>query len=282
LLHIPKCAGLSLAKALSHAIGAKNPADGFDLSLYGDFDAFETVREDFRAKIHSDDNPVDSNHDFLGGHYALSSIRKYYPNAHILTVFREPGSRLLSHWLFLRQHRDEHLTVWGKWGDAFRRAREPFLKFASDPAFAFQTDNLMLRFLLWPDPRIRPDVFIAPDVEQALVAEALTRLMSLDFVDYLENDQLVANIGHWLRAPFGLERINETAPAVAEAPVDLDRELSPQAVEAMDLRTRLDLALWREVVRRGNPNLDPDDLRTRILRSNIDRHRAIQFAGRDG
>ncbi len=56
--------------------------------------------------------------------------------------------------------------------------------------------------ILWPDARISANAFIDPSLDDALVEDALGRLRGFEFVDYIENPQLPANVQDWLGGAF--------------------------------------------------------------------------------
>ena len=215
--------------------------------------------------------------DFIGGHFALSTLRRNYPVGNYCSVVREPVCRLISHWLYWRQFSDDALAPWGPdWARLVNLARRPLLEFLQAPEIACQTDNLVTRMLLWPDQRIPAGGFIPTGADSWLLIDALKALRRLHFVDHLENPQFAANVGRWIGRPFVMQRANETRRAHDGFPVDLDHELTPEALALLEHRSRLDLVLWREVVASRQPSESPDALRRRAIASVLERHRAVQ------
>jgi hypothetical protein len=212
------------------------------------------------------------------GHISLSTLRAASPSAQVLTILREPTSRLFSHWLFWRQLADDFLAVWGSWADLVRRARRPLARFITDPRLACQTDNLTVRMLLWPHPLIPNDGFIERRHDSQLVSEAMTRLSELSFVDVVENEAMPDNLRNWLGRPLVYERMNETSGMPNDLRCPLDPELSPEVEDLVEERSRLDLVLWTNMVTNRLGGEDPGNLRSRTISTNMDRYRRLMDA----
>jgi hypothetical protein len=71
--------------------------------------------------------------------------------------------------------------------------------------------------------------------------------------------------------PLVLRRLNETRQIPPEYCSPLDRELSLPALELLEARSRLDLALWSEAAALAMP-VDPTRLRQQTLLANISRY----------
>lgn len=276
-LHIPKSAGMAFNSSLAEALGATAVVAGFDHSLFGAFDAFDTLGPAVDATVYGPDDALPAGAHLVGGHFAYSTLRRFYPEANFCCVVREPVCRLVSHWLYWRHFSDESLESWGpNWSRLVSLARRPLVEFLKAPEIACQTDNLATRMLLWPDARIPAGDFIPGGADTQLLACASKALRGFHFVDHLEDPQFAANVGRWLDKRFEMQRFNDTQRALEGFPVDLDRELSPEAMELLEHRSRLDLVLWRLVVRSRTPEQDPAALRARVVSSVLERHRAVQ------
>jgi hypothetical protein len=276
-LHIPKCAGQAFRHGLSEALHPSTTLSFFDHSLFGAFDRFETIAPELKASIFGPEDQIPTNADFIGGHFAVSTARHFYPEANYCTVLREPTSRLLSHWLFWRQHSDEDMAPWGaQWGDLIRRARNPLADFLRDPELASQTDNLIVRMLLWPDPRIPADDFIRTGQDEALLKDAIAILRRFEFVDFIENPDCALNLEKWICSRFALKTVNATREASEGFPVNFGRELSAEALALLEERSRLDHVLWREVAARRRPHEDGRAIEAAVLQSNIDHQKFVQ------
>ncbi|MEP9379044.1 hypothetical protein ABLE91_20185 [Aquabacter sp. CN5-332] len=277
-LHFPKSAGTSFRVSLCGALGAKFAVEGFDHSIFGDFTQFDTIGDQFKSLIFGPSDLMPSSPCFVSGHFAASTLKKNYPRANFCTVLREPISRILSFWLFWRQFNDEEaIGPWGPiWGERMCRARRPIVDFLRDPELACLTDNLFVRMLLWPDPRIPRRGFISPQQAPALVADALAELQRFNFVDYVENPDFVRNVEEWIIAPFALQRLNETRSAHPQFPVILDSELTAEANALLGQNSRMDFELWGKIVKARSPKADIRSLQARTLRENIAHFRAVQ------
>jgi hypothetical protein len=178
-MHIPKTAGTWLRTEIQACTNTCGPAPGFDLSVFGDFAAFETVDPTLRSNVYFDGRLPQLDASFVTGHISASTLSTCRAGVQLITVLREPRSRLLSHWLFLRGLTDDQLRPWGKWGDYIRTARRPLTDFLSDRNVASHTDNLAVRMLLWPNPDIPGGAFISGSADVRLLDAARGRLQKL-------------------------------------------------------------------------------------------------------
>lgn len=189
-----------------------------------------------------------------------------------MTLLREPASRLLSLWLYWRQTDPGSLEVWGAWDNAVRKAYKPLEEFLNAPEPACQTDNALVRMLLWPDDRIPVGAFIDRGHDDALVADASARLLTFDFLSVVEVPDLQSRLQAWLGRELVMGWRNETARMPASLRSSLDRELTVEACRRLEDLSRLDLALWRNVVRMTLPSVDHTLLRRRVIEANVERH----------
>lgn len=274
-MHIPKTAGTSLVSALREAVQPRREVSGSDLCLSGTFTDFASMAPHERARTfhRAKDMPADA--DLIAGHMALSTLRQAYPRARFMTVLRDPFSRLLSHWLYWRQMGEEELQPVGGWAAYVRTSQRPLEQFLSAQSIAFQIDNLALRMLLWPDPRIAADRFIDPADDEALIWEAAKRLHDFDFVDIVESEDLQRNLETWLDCALPFQRLNETGriPEALRSP--LHRELTSAAHDALFARSRLDSRLWQMVAAMRLHGADVAVVRERVILSNVARYSTI-------
>jgi hypothetical protein len=243
-MHIPKTSGCSLMAGLYEALHPTGRVGGFDLSMFGAFDAFDTVEPAMRRTVCGHALPIEDASDLICGHYAYSTIVRSRPNAQLMTALREPRSRLLSLWTFWRVQADDGLRPWGKWGDIVRLARRPLLEFLGCREAACQTDNVAVRMLLWPHPLVPAGDFIDGAFDRRLVGEATDRLRRFAFADVIENPEFETNLRNWLARPFAYARVNETRHVAPELRVPLRNELVPEALRLIEHRSRLDRLLW--------------------------------------
>jgi hypothetical protein len=187
-MHVPKTAGTSVAAALIDALRPNTTLTGFDRVLFGDYEEFSSIHDEIRRTIYFSANALPAA-DLFFGHAAYSTLRQRFPNGHLMTVLREPFSRILSHWLYWRSLSDDVLVPLGSWADRVRRSRLPLDQFLSHPCVACQLDNLVVRMLLWPHKLIPVDNYIDPRHDQRLLAEAHDRLAHFSFVDVVESPE---------------------------------------------------------------------------------------------
>ena len=270
-MHIPKTSGTALMSALAASLNPSAVVTGFDHCLFGSFSSFNTFSVSEQQRIYKTSNDLPAGKELVMGHFAFSTLREAYPHAHIFTVLRDPVSRVLSHWLFWRQHTDLLLEPLGDWAAFVRYGREPLARFLNQPRIACQIDNLALRMLLWPNPFIKPDQFIDPVHDEHLVREAIARLDALDFVDIIENDRFLQNLERRFDRAFVYMRSNETSAIPREFRSPLHREFTSEAQELLAARTRLDLRLWTAIANRQMVE-GVAALRERTILANIARY----------
>ena len=87
-MHIPKASGSSLRLALLEALAPSSPLFGHDRSLFGRFEAFETMEPEIRQSIFFSENPVPINRDFVAGNVSFSTLTTSYAHANFITVLR--------------------------------------------------------------------------------------------------------------------------------------------------------------------------------------------------
>ncbi len=269
-LHVPKTAGSSLIAAIVGALQPDTVVSGFDRVLFGTFADFASLDANLQQAVFRDPAQI-PNATLLAGHLALSSLRHHGASRPVMTVLREPVSRLLSHWLFWRGHTDERLAPWGAWADQVRLSRLNLEAFLSADTLACQNDNLVVRMLLWPHPDIPDGGFIHPRHDRRLLAQARRACRSLAFADLVENPDLAGNIGRFLGRTVTVARSNETSPLPETLRRPLEEALPPAAFAALSSLTRLDRAIWQDVLRQRLPKTDDHAFREHVLMRNVAR-----------
>ena len=270
-MHVPKTAGTAIAMSLRRALHPRQEVFGWDKSSFGGFQDYASIDPDVRKKIFLTPELLPASADLVRGHFALSTIRNRYPAARCMTILREPMSRTLSQWLFMRSHEDHGLAQWGAYAAYHAQARQPLAKFLQTAEVAGHTDNVAARMLLWPSALVPNEGFIQRSQYRAVFEEALNKLSALSFVDVIENGSLLSNLGHWLGRDVSRFTINETTaiPDVFRSP--LARELTAEAYDLMEARTCIDKALWSHCVTTRMPGVDPGRLQTLALLNNVAR-----------
>ncbi|WP_267389705.1 hypothetical protein [Sphingomonas sp. GC_Shp_3] len=209
----------------------------------------------------------------IAAHMGAGTAFSRYPDAQRLTVLRVPEARLVSHWLYWRAIGDEYL-VFPEDRIKLPIARGTLEAFVMDERLAFELDNVAVRMLLWPDPRIAPDRWIDAEGEQLLDA-ALERLSGFDHVDVIENDRFVENLSAWLKLPIVVERLNETPDLPEDLSGILADELTPGTLRQITRLTRLDRQLWNYVARSKMSLEAVEALRSATLMTTTLRHQAL-------
>jgi hypothetical protein len=274
-MHVPKSAGTALAAGLQAALLPNTVLAGFDASLFGTFSDYSGIAEPIRRLIHLPPAALPGDVQMVAGHFAFSGLRRAYRRGRFMTLLREPVCRLLSLWLFWRQHDDSMLAPWGRWGDHVRLSRQPLARFLRSPLVACQTDNQVLRQLLWPHPLIPDGGFIDPSHDRILVRQARQRLSRFGFVDAIENPGFSQRLEEWLGCPVPTERLNETSAIPDSLRRPLDSELTPEARELLTMRSRLDLELWHGVMQDRMPDTDIAAIRENTRARTLARYAAL-------
>jgi hypothetical protein len=180
---------------------------------------------------------------------------------------------LLSLWLFWRSHADDQLLQWGgQWGDRVRHSRRPLVDFLRTREVACQTDNQLVRMLLYPHYLIPIDDFIDDRHDTALVQAATERLARFSFLDLIENQTLVSNLANWLGRPVTLGRFNETTNMPRPFKTSMAYELTDEAWALLGARSRIDLQLWLALAAERVPQIDARLLRREAIATTISRH----------
>jgi hypothetical protein len=271
-IHVPKTSGTALRAGLEAALEPRWSLEALDASLFGGFQDFDSMAPEIRRLIYLNADALPRGATFVSGHLAASTAERGYGDAQLVTLIREPQSRILSHWLFWRAQPEQHLAPWGGWASIVRKAARPLEQFLADPALACQLDNLHVRLLLWPHKLIPDDGFIAERHDQTLVGEALARLGRFAFADLVENPRLRDSLESWCGRAVSHVRANETLPVPRQLRSPLHRELTPRALELLEACCRLDLMLWAALARARLPDLDIERLRARTLSQAVARH----------
>ena len=271
-MHVPKCSGTSLIQALVAAGMAPSAFSGFDETLFGDFAAFESLSERLRTSIYLDPNDLPKGTEFVAAHMSFVTLSRGFPGGQLLTLLREPVSRLLSLWLFWRSHTDEQLQDWGQWGDRVRSSRRPLVDFLRAREVACQTDNQLLRMLLWPHQLIPRDDFIDTRYDAILIQAAAGRLAQFSFSDLIENQSFESNLANWLGRPIVFGKFNQTANIPQSLKMPIARQLTNEAWALLEARSRLDLKLWLARAVERVPQINLHRLRRETIEITIGRH----------
>lgn len=275
-MHVPKTAGTSMLLALHDLLRPRVAVQGMDRAMFGGFAAFADFDAAALRQIHPADATV-PDAALIAGHFACSTLERY-PGAQLMTVLREPMSRALSHWLFWRGYDHALLAGWGAWPERVGLARLSLRDFLSSAQVACQLDNVTARMLLWPHPLIPVDGFIERRHDARLLAEARARLARFAFVDALENPGFGGRLAAWFGRAVDSRHANQTPGMPEPLRCDLAAELTPATVELLSQRSRLDLALWRDVIAARMPDRDPACVRAETVAMNVARYAALAAA----
>lgn len=272
-MQVPKASGSALTVGLCEVLPATARVHGWDHAFFGTFREFETMAPGVRQDIYQFLPPANGA-DFVYGQFAYSTLVQGRPAARLMTVLREPRTRLLSLWLYWRSFSDEDHAAAGAWGRIQRLTRRPLAEFLDQPEAACQSDNVYVRRLLWPHALIPDNGFIDSASDERLVNEAIARLKRIDFADIVENPQLENNVRAFVVRPFVYRRVNET-DVRPDLGVHLEEELSGETLLMVEHRSRLDREIWRAVAAERIAGMDLTALSDDTFRRAITRYVAL-------
>lgn len=262
-LHLPKAAGTSIFTLLQDVLRPRDVAYYFDRTQFGDFDDFDSLSQDMRAGLLLAPREIEL--DLAAGHVSRTTLLSLAGGrGRLMTVVREPMSRLLSHWMYWRGYDDARLALYGGWGRRIALSRGRLADFGERPEIASATDNPLLRMLLWPHPLIPDGGFIDPSHDETLLSEAIKHLSHFDFVGSVENPHLMSALSAWLNSaypPSAHIRLMRGLSALLHGQKEAATERNEQrltsgiggrwlseevasAERVLRERTRLDLKLW--------------------------------------
>ena len=277
--HIPKCAGTSMQTALALALRA-TPVLGWDLQSFGTFDDWPSVAPEWRARVVGQGLALPSRPVLVAGEFTPATTMAAYPDGQHVTLLREPRSRLVSLWDFLRTKPPEDNVLFGSYGTSRApHAQRGLAHFLAADLELEIVDNQYVRMLLWGHPLVRDGRPIDERDDEELLDAAVDVLLGYAHLDVLENPAWPARFEAWLGRPFAIGRANETRPSPAERRADLRAELTPAALELMARWTRLDRELWEHVLQIAMPEADPREVADTAFEATVDRHAALLDGG---
>jgi len=271
-MHIQKTSGQAVAAGLARHFPLQSLIGGFDQSMFGAFDRFDTLSAVALNSIYFDSLPPGT---MFAGHMSYSTLASIAPDVQITTVLREPRSRLLSLWMYCRGRTDDQLEGWGAWRDVVTLSHRSLSEFLSCDKTACLTDNIFVRMLLWPHPLISPGLPIDERYDFLLISEAVERLETMAFYDVIENPAFVSNFSDWLGFPFVYDKINETTWVPVERRLSLRHILTAEAFRLLEKNSRLDRILWDTVVAERIRGTTQTQLADETFRQTIHRHEQI-------
>ena len=265
-LHIPKSAGTSMSKGLDIFLHPKHSIiGGFDSVVFGKFDDFKSINHKISSKIYVGTNYLPKAVDLVTGHFSYNTLINAYPHGQIITIMREPSSRLLSFWMYWRSYNDKQVKMFGTWGKRILLARKSFKEFLNASEIYCQTDNITTRMILYPHRLIPLDRAIDPLYDNQLLIEARRIINKLAFVDIIENPKFLNRLSTWLGGSFELQRENVTGAIPLPFRRNLHNEFDQETLELLEKRTRLDRILWHDIISKYNPDLDSSVLERSIV-----------------
>lgn len=271
-MHIPKSAGSSFSSGIRNAMRPCRQVFGWDLCTFGAFSDINSFAPEIHAVTYSSADKLPALVDLILGHFAMSTITTRYPQAQLITIVREPMSRLLSLWLYMRSHTEPGIVRWGSYAGCLRQARGTLLEFLVHRPLASQTDNVICRMLLWPNPLIPENDFIDPVHDNEIVGQAMARLKTFALVDLIENPELTANLSSWFGKPFIIAPENQTPMIQHEFRKPMHKALSPEACDLLGWHSRLDAQIWKSIVQQRIADVNVAAFQVNTLMHNVARY----------
>lgn len=243
--HVPKTGGSALNSAFRQSLGeVKAVAADQDRSLFGPYDDFASWSPTEFKRMALSPAALESDAKYVSGHFAVSTILQGLPDAQLVTLLREPVSRLLSHWIYWRKVCEGNLDGFGSWAERLVLSRGTLSEFLSEPSIACQTDNVAVRMLLWPSPLIPDDDFIAPEHDEELLRQAMEMLDRFAMVGIYEDRNSTALFESFLGTKLQIKKENETAGISSRSATPLAGEMNDYAMGLVMSRCRLDFKIW--------------------------------------
>jgi hypothetical protein len=254
-VHVPKSAGSSIKSA----VGARcDPATvsprQLDQVLFGGFDRFDAMPNQTHEIIAVDGAAALGGCDVVMGHFSVASFSPHFDTTEMMTVLREPRTRLLSLYTFWRGWSPERHADWDPYDASRRAVTASWDEFLNDPSLASQTDNVVARMLLSPHPKIPCDRFISVMDQDEITQAASTLLDQFGFAGVVESGtDLWMGLSEWLESPIEAER-----SLVTPIPTDTDwtSSITASSAAALSQRTAIDTQLWRHLAHKHNDDVD--------------------------
>jgi len=254
-MHVPKSAGSSIKNAVAARCDPATVASKeLDRVLFGGFDGYDEMPTRTRETIAVDGADQLRGFEVVMGHFSVASFNPHFDATEMMTVLREPRTRLLSLYTFWRGWTAERHADWDPYDASRRAVTASWSAFLSDPSIASQTDNVVARMLLAPHPKIPRDGFIAPTDEDEIVETACALLDRFGFADVVESGAgLWSGLSSWLETQVEPERT-----LVTRIPADTDwtTSITSSSAAALSRRTSIDRRLWRRVAVDRNEDVD--------------------------
>lgn len=194
---------------------------------FRDFDALDATVRNLMA-VTDDDIRSMRQSAAISGHFSLTTLLSLTSPQAIGTILREPRARTLSLYLYWRTP-----TIF----DAVRpyRAHEhallPLDRFLNEPRVAPAVDNQICRMLLYGDPRMPTDGFIAPSDINAVASDAIAQLDTLGSVGVLElGDSAWRGLDQLFDVHLEPGRMNVTGELKNPVPLRVGEEVRASAI----------------------------------------------------
>ena len=218
----------------------------WDTSLASPVTEVDLLPHEFREYTLVEESELEdlSRSELVIGHFCLPTLLRVAPPESIAMLLREPRTRLISVYAFLR------LTPGGD--EASRLARvhtgRPLDEFLAEPLQAPALDNAVCRMLLYGDPRIPDADFIPAEHIDSLACEAIKRLDRLGFVGVLERGQATwRGLSRFFGVTLEPTRANVSKATTPEF-MPVHEPILDRTLDLLHARTAADTLVYRQVL----------------------------------
>lgn len=251
-LHIAKCAGSSVEDALVAATGSPlPPRQQFDTCYLAGTAATDLRNSAARDTVAWDDLPEMPGPYVFHQHWSLPTLLREFDPADVATVLREPRLRILSFVEFVRAGSPAERRFWAGDDVLMPSASLPLVELLQSRPASRAVDNLIVRQVMWGDPRIDPVAPLADTVIDGLAGDAIAALEQLGVVGLVEQmDRTWESLSRWLGSTVRPRHSNATAPRPVPGLFDTTDDIE-RSMQLLADRSRADLLVWQHFAARS-------------------------------
>lgn len=267
-MHVPKCAGSSLSIILQSCFKIEDICPKrLDIFLFGRFNPRQIINKEIRDLIILDDE-IESvkKYKLLTGHFALDTILDYDPEI-IITILREPRSRILSHYFYWRSLPLEVAMSWFPYSVSMYAKTQSFEEFIENNKVADQIDNLLCRQIA--DQKLIPkERYIREDEDECIIQNCLERINLFSYIGFTEYfDDIVQYISALFSSHLDSCHINTTKYQQLINKTNISTNLG--LMERINSLTRLDQQIYTICLNRFKDIKDINEFSNKILDQTI-------------
>lgn len=269
-MHVPKCAGSSLSEILQSCFKIEEVCPyRLDKFLFGNFNPRKIINKEIRDLIILDDE-IESvkKYKLLTGHFALDTILDYDPEI-IITILREPRSRILSHYFFWRSLplEVEVAISWLPYSVSIYAKTQSFEEFIENNKVADQIDNLLCRQIA--DQKLIPkERYIREDEDECIIQNCLERINLFSYIGFTEYfGDIVQYVSDLFSSRLDSCHINKTKYQQLANKTKISANL--ELMERINSLTRLDQQIYTICLNRFKDIKNTNEFSNKILAQTI-------------